>query len=138
MIERYKRPDIKNAQSIIESAKREMDFTLSIPVKEEAGTTIIRNIYESFRMLGDALLTARGGSVQADHAKQIDELLKLQVKTSRPIQLISNLRQLRHNMNYYGYRPKLIEVEDVVSLAKSCFEPLYKEVKKKIDSQEIK
>ena len=133
MIARYKRPDAKNAQSIIESAKRDMDFTLSsIPIKEEAGTTIIRNIYESFRMLGDALLTVQG--VEGDHILQIDELLKLQVKTSRPIQLISNLRQLRHNMNYYGYKPNLVEVRDVISLAESCFEPLYKEVKKKIIS----
>jgi hypothetical protein len=132
MIARYKRPDAKNAQSIIESAKRDMDFTLSLPIKEEAGTTIIRNIYESFRMLGDALLTAQGGD--GDHITQINELLKLQVKTSRPIQLIDNLRQLRHNMNYYGYKPNLAEVRDVISLAESCFEPLYKEVKKKINS----
>ena len=134
MIARYKRPDAKNAQSIIESAKRDMNFTLSsVPIKEEAGTTIIRNIYESFRMLGDALLTAQGAEV-SDHKEQIKELLKLPVKTSRPIQLIDNLRQLRHNMNYYGYKATLAEIEDVISIAKSCFEPLYKEVKKKIST----
>ena len=133
MIRRYKRPDSKNAISITEAAKREMEFTLSsIKVVEDAGSTIIRNIYESFRMLGDALLTYYG--MVGDHFIQIDELLKLQVKTSRPIQLIANLRQLRHNINYYGYKPNLIEVEDIISLAKSCFEPLYREVKKQINS----
>jgi hypothetical protein len=131
---RYKRPDIKNALSIIESAKRDMNFTLhSIEVTEESGTTIIRNIYESFRMLGDALLTAKGISA-ADHIEQIKELLKLNVKTSRPIQLIDNLRQLRHNLNYYGYRPSLIEIKDIVSLAKSCFDALYSETDKIIKS----
>ena len=83
-------------------------------------------------MLGDALLTAKG--TEGDHAEQIKELLKLQVKTSRPIQLIDHLRQLRHNMNYYGYKATLIEIEDIISLAKSCFEPLYNEVKKRINS----
>ena len=43
---RYKRPDKKNALSIIEVAKRDMDFTLSIKVTEESSPTIIRNIYE--------------------------------------------------------------------------------------------
>ena len=134
MIARYKRPDAKNALSIIEAANRDMGFTLSsIKVVEEAGTTIIRNIYESFRMLGDALLVMQGTQI-ADHQVQIQELLKLKVDTPRPIQLIENLRQLRHNMNYYGYKPNLIEIEDVISLAKSCFEPLYKEAKRKITS----
>jgi hypothetical protein len=127
---RYKRPDIKNALSIIEASKREMNFTLSsIKVSEESGTTIIRNVYESFRMLGDALLTAKGISA-IDHVEQIKELLKLNVRTNRPIQLIDNLRQLRHNLNYYGYRPSLIEVEDVISLAKNCFNALYLETNK--------
>jgi uncharacterized protein (UPF0332 family) len=128
---RYKRPDIKNAISILEAAKREMEFTLTISVKEEAGTTIIRNIYESFRMLGDALLTSKGIEV-SDHLEQIGELFKLSVKTERPIQIIDNLRRLRHNMNYYGYKPNIEEVKDAILIAKACFIPLYNEVSKKI------
>ena len=120
---RYKRPDAKNALSIVSASKRDMEFTLSLEVTEKAGATIIRNIYESFRMLGDALLVARGTESE-DHILPIKELLKLEVKTSRPIYLIDNLRRLRHNINYYGYSPKLAEVEDVVSIAKSCFKPL--------------
>ncbi|MAF35907.1 hypothetical protein CL622_02195 [archaeon] len=57
---RFKRQDKKNALSIIESAKSEIKFTLTLPIKEESGPTIIRNIYESFRMLGDALLVNKG------------------------------------------------------------------------------
>ena len=53
---RHKKPDFKNALSIIEASKKQIDFTLSLEVKEEAGPTMVRNIYESFRMLGDALL----------------------------------------------------------------------------------
>ena len=75
-------------------------------------------------MLGDALLIAQGIKSE-DHILPIRELLKLKVKTSRPIYLIDNLRRLRHNINYYGYSPKLVEVVDVVSIAKSCFKPLF-------------
>jgi len=126
---RYKRPDKKNALSIIKAAKRDMNFTLSIGMSEEAGTTIVRNIYECFRMLGDALLVAKGIESK-DHVAPIKELLKLKVNTTRPINIIDNLRKLRHNINYYGYSPKLLEIEDAVSLAKSCFNPLLRAVTK--------
>lgn len=128
----YKVPDKKNALSIIEASKRDMDFTLTLKLTEEAGATIIRNIYECFRMLGDALLVVKGIKSQ-DHIEPIKELFKLNVNTPRPIYLIDNLRKLRHNINYYGYSTKIVEVEDVISLAKSCFEPLLEAVKKEID-----
>jgi len=131
---RYKRPDRKNALSILDAAKRDVKFTLSLEVTEESGATIIRNIYEGFRMLGDVLLVARGIK-STDHIMPIKELLILQVSTSRPIRLIEGLRQLRHNINYYGYSPKLVEVEDVVSIAKSCFKPLFNAVVTKINAE---
>jgi len=129
---RYKRPDKKNALSIINAAKRDMEYTLSIQVTEKSGSTIIRNIYECFRMLGDALLVAKGIESE-DHIMPVKELLKLKVVTSRPINLIDNLRKLRHNINYYGYSPNLIEIEDVISIAESCFSPLLESVLKEIN-----
>ena len=129
---RYRVPDMKNALSIIEASKRDMRYTLTLRLAEDSGATIVRNIYECFRMLGDALLVAKGIQSQ-DHIMPIQELLKLKADTSRPIYLIDNLRKLRHNINYYGYSPKIVEVEDVISLAKSCFEPLLEVVRKEID-----
>ena len=126
---RYKKPDRKNALSIIEAAQREMTFTLSLKPTEESAPTIARNIYECFRMLGDALLVIDGIESE-DHRMPINELLKLKVKTKRPTYLIDNLRRLRHNINYYGYRPNVLEAEDAVSIAKNCFEPLFVAIKK--------
>ena len=130
---RYKRPDKKNALSIVNAAERDMRFTLTLKPDEGSASTITRNIYESFRMLGDALLVNEGIESQ-DHIMPIRELLKLRVSTTRPINIIGNLRTLRHNINYYGYNPKISEVEDVISIAKSCFEPLKKAVLEKIES----
>ncbi|MFH1456387.1 MAG: hypothetical protein ABIF40_05570 [archaeon] len=129
---RYKRPDKKNALSIVEAAKRDMKFTLTIKPNENSASTIVRNVYESFRMLGDALLVAKGISSE-DYLMPIKELMKVKVETKRPINLIDNLRRLRHNVNYYGYKPNLEEVKDVISVAKTCFEPLYKAVFEKIN-----
>jgi len=128
---RYKMPDKKNALSLMDAAKKEMAFTLKLQVNEEAGPTIVRNIYESFRMLGDALLISEGMESE-DHVMPIKELLKLRVETDRPINLIDNLRRFRHNINYYGYQPKLSEIKDTISIARSCFDQLYLEVLKKI------
>ena len=126
---RYKRPDQKNALSILEATEREMKFTFSINLSEESGSTIVRNIYECFRMLGDALLVAKGVKSE-DHIAPIKELIKVKVKTERPIYIIDNLRRLRHNINYYGYKPSLEEVQDAISIAESTFQPLLEAVKK--------
>lgn len=129
---RYKRPDKKNALSIIGAAERDMKFTLSMKTTEDSGSTIVRNIYECFRMLGDALLLSEGIESE-DHIAPIRELTKLKVETERPINLVDNLRRLWHNINYYGYKPKLDEVKDVISIAETTFQPLLKTVKKKLD-----
>ncbi|MEK6844426.1 MAG: hypothetical protein AABX83_03300 [Nanoarchaeota archaeon] len=132
MNDRIKHEDKKNALSIINAAEREMQFTLKQIVTEESAFNIIRNIYESFRMLGDAQLISKG-IVSKEHTTQIKELEKIKVETERPIRLIDTLRKLRHNINYYGYIPTKAEAEDAVSIAKACFNPLLKEIKKNLN-----
>jgi len=129
---RYKYPDKKKALSIVEASERDMmKFTLTIKLNEYSGSTIIRNIYEDFRMLGEALLVAQGIESK-DHIEAINELLKLGVNTKRPLASIDNLRRIRNNINYRGYIPKFQEAEDAISLANACFIPLVKTVKQKI------
>lgn len=120
---RYKRPDKKNAVSILEAAQRDMNYTDSLEVSEQSGATVIRNIYECFRMLGDSLLVARGIKAE-DHITPIKELMGLNVKTERPLFILDNLRRLRHSINYYGYKPSLDEVREVKLIAKSAFSNL--------------
>ncbi len=128
---RQKKPDKKNALSIVEAAKNDMEFTLSLKVTEASGSTIVRNIYECFRMLGDALLVARGIE-STDHVMQIKELMGLKVSTMRPLGVLDNLRRLRHNINYNGYKPTIPEVKDAIKIAEGCFEPILREVLKLI------
>jgi len=129
---RIRRPDKKNALSLIQAAGKDMKFTLSIPPTEASGPTVVRNIHECFRKLGDALLIAQGIESE-DHILPIKELMKLKAETSRPISLLDNMRRLRININYYGYRPNLDEVIDAISIAKSIFKPLKDVVLEKMD-----
>jgi hypothetical protein len=128
---RYKRPDEKNAISLVEAAEREMKYTLTLNLSEASAPTIIKNIYECFRMLGDSLLLSKG-VYSDDHVTPIKELIDLKIQTIRPMHLIDNLRRLRININYYGYKPNLSEAEDAISIAKVLFNPVLSEVKKKI------
>ncbi len=128
---RQKAPDKKKALSIIEAAKRDMKFTLTLEATDASGSTIVRNIYECFRMLGDALLVARGIEAN-DHVMPINELFTLSVETTRPIMVIGSLRQIRHNINYYGYKPKMSEIADAISIADSCFQAVFDVVFEKI------
>ena len=130
---RIKHFDKKNALSMITAAEREMQFTLKQIVTEESSFNIIRNIYECFRMLGDAKLISKG-IVSKDHIDQIKELERINVETTRPIKLIDSLRKLRHNINYYGYLPNKSEAEDAISIAKSCFYQLLNAIKKDIQA----
>ena len=124
-------PDKRKALSLIQASENDIGFTLTLKPNKSSGNTIVRNIYECFRMLGEALLISRGIKSD-DHILPINELMKMDVNTTRPISLLDNLRRLRHNINYQGYSPSVVEVEDVISLAKSCFEPLKKTVLEKI------
>lgn len=109
-----------------------MRFTLTLPISVDSTFTIVRNIYECFRMIGDALLVSQG-IVATDHYEPISALLKMEVDTRRPISTIDNLRRLRHNINYYGYHPTIAEANDTIDIAKSCFKPLLNAVRNRIE-----
>ena len=69
---REKHPDKKNAQSILDASERQMKYTLTLAPTDESAFNIIRNIYECFRMIGDALLVSMGKKTE-DHIKQKSE-----------------------------------------------------------------
>ena len=134
-MQRQKHPDKKNAGSIVDASLKQMKYTLTLESNDNSAFNIIRNIYECFRMLGDALLITQGIESE-DHLAPIHELLKIRVETPRSITLVDHLRRIRHNINYYGYTPKKEEADDAISLAKACFEPLFNAVKKGIEKNE--
>jgi len=135
MIQRYKHPDKKNAASIISASSKQMKYTLSLESNDDSAFNIIRNIYECFRMLGDAILVLQG-RISEDHVEQIRVLENLNIQTERPIKLVDNLRRMRHNINYYGYAPKKVEADDAISLAKACFKPLLEAVRNEVEKNQ--
>ena len=133
---RNKIPDKQEALSIIESSKKDMDYTLTLQISEDSANTIIRNVYECFRMLGEALLISRGIST-SDHIAMINELMKIDLDSSYPLPLLDNLRRLRHSINYYAYRASKEEAEYAINLAKNNFKILFIKVKEMITNQKL-
>ena len=129
---RIKTPDMKKANSLVDSSIEDMKYTLTLGINEKSSNTIVRNIYECFRMLGEALLSKKGIE-STDHITPINEIISLQVKTKRPLNILDNLRRLRRNVNYYGYKSTKEDAKHAVDFAKECFYILFKEVKKIIN-----
>ncbi len=128
-----KHHDKKNAKSILAAAEKQMKYTLTLTPTEESAFNIIRNIYECFRMIGDAILVSTG-KFSEYHTEKIKILEDMKVKTERPIKLVDNLRRMRHNINYYGYSPRKIEAEDAINLARSCFYQLLSRAQEEIEN----
>ena len=83
-------------------------------------------------MLGEASLIYKGIKSE-DHITSINEIINIKdINTPRPIHILDNLRRLRHNINYYGYKPNLNETKETVLFAKSCFKIICNDIKKKI------
>ena len=106
-----KLPDKERAKSLIQNSIKDLKYTLTLNISEESANTIVRNIYESFRMLGEAILLKKG---------------------IRPIQAIDNLRKIRHGINYYGYIPKKEEADDAILLAKEIFKEVLDKAKNRV------
>ncbi|MEK6841766.1 MAG: HEPN domain-containing protein [Nanoarchaeota archaeon] len=129
---RRKTSDVKKAISLINSSNEDMKYTTTLDINESSANTIVRNVYECFRMLGEALL-AKKGIESKDHATPINELISLQIKTARPLNILDNLRRLRRNVNYYGYKSTSEDAKNAINFSKECFFILLKEVNKRVN-----
>lgn len=131
---RTRAPDKIKAKSLLEAAELEMRFLINLNPTKEAGQTIIGRLYENFRRLGETLMLIRGKESvgQGQHNDNINELLLLKIKTDRPINVLESLKKTRMDINYDGYIPTIDEINDSISIAKTCFNPILEEIKKEL------
>jgi len=114
------KPDKAKARSLLAAATQDIRTAKELSVHEHTARTIVRNVYEAFRMLGEARL-ALAGIKSADHDTQIQEILRLDIATSPPLRTLEHLKQLRHAINYKGYQPDPEEVKEALLLAQKVF-----------------
>jgi|SRR3989344_3002677 len=128
-------PDKFKARSMLQAAEIEIKFIKTLKPSQESAATIVRSVYEVFRMLGNALLLMRGKEATGidHHTEMIKELFTLKADTARPIQILLNLKSLRNRINYQGYIPAGEEAEDALAIVESCFDPILDEIKKELN-----
>ncbi len=127
-------PNPAKAQSLLLAAEHQVSYSKTIAVSEEATPIIIKEIYDSFLMTGEALMLLRGKHAQSKghHRIILNELITLPINTSRPLENLKTLQELRRKILYDGYHPTITEAHDVLSLADACFPPLLEAVKKEV------
>jgi len=59
-----------------------------------------------------------------DHIESIKAIESLNIKLSRPLKIIDNLRKTRRGINYYRYKPKKDEADEAITFAKEVFHPI--------------
>ena len=124
-------PDKAKAAGIVATAEKNILAIERLEIDNTAAPLIVSTIYESFRMLGDALLTAEGFETEGrdHHSEMISRLMQLKVSTNRSLLVLDDLRKKRNKINYDGYLPTGDEVNDVIAIKNSLWKPLLAEVK---------
>jgi uncharacterized protein (UPF0332 family) len=113
-------PDKRKAEGFVLMAKSDLNIALQLSKFPGSENLIIRNIYECFRMLGEAILFSKGMK-SSDHVLPINEVISFAEKQGINMKILDSLRRLRHNINYYAYAATKKEAEEVVKVAKENF-----------------
>ncbi len=114
------RPDKAKARSLLSAAAQDIRTAQELTIRKHTARTVVRNIYEAFRMLGEARL-ALAAIKSGDHDTQLQEVLRLEIHTTPPLRNLEHLKQLRHAINYKGYQPESEEVREALLLAQLVF-----------------
>ena len=119
---------------MLKNAEDDIEFTLKLKISRDSCNTIIRNIYEAFRMLGEAVLLSKGFK-SFDHKAMIEELLKLD--KNEHLLFLNTIKEIRHKINHKGYQAGIEETKDIIDFAEQHFNNIFKKVKNEIDNFSI-
>jgi len=119
---------------MLENAKEDIKFTLKLKISKDSCNTIIRNIYEDFRILGEAVLLSKGIK-SFDHKAMIEELIKLD--NDAHLLFLNTIKEIRHKINHKGYSSAITEAKDAIDFAEKHFNDIYEKVKNEIENFSI-
>lgn len=127
---RIRVPDAKRTTSLISSAKNNTDVALKISLNEDNASVIFREIYESIRQLGDALLWKQGLE-PLNHEVSMNALKELNIKNKYMLNYLSRFKAIRHDINYRGFKATVSQVEELRDFWNKCSVQIIQEIEKK-------
>ncbi len=135
---RKRSPDMKQADTLIDAANERASIAKAIPLSEKSATTILSELYESFKNLGNARWWVLGYKPTKDaHVVSMLIISKAQIAHAYKVQNIDRFRQLRNKANYDGYRVTLGEAKEILGLWNEVSEELIEWVKEKRSGNKV-
>ncbi len=116
---RPKQADKEMIKSLIKSVETNIKITKAIPLNEDSSTVIFREIYESIRQLGDAYWWSLGYEPQ-NHEISLDILKELEIKDRIKLNFLSRFKDIRHDVNYRGFKVTANQAKEIVEFWDSC------------------
>jgi len=128
---RIRQRDTEKIKSMIQSAEINVGVTKSVPLNEDSGTLIFREIYESIRQLGDAYWLSLGYE-PSNHEISLDALKELSIKNGVKLNFLSRFKQIRHDANYKGFRVSTAQAKEIIEFWGSCGKDIINAIKSKL------
>lgn len=119
---RHRQVDKERVKSLIESAKTNAEVAIQIEVNEKSATLIFREIYESIRQLGEAILWIEGVEPVGvgSHGVSLDALKDLEIKNKIKLNYLDRFKKIRNDANYQGYRVSISQAQEIILFWKEC------------------
>lgn len=128
---RNRQKDIKEIQSMINSAEINIKVVKTIKINEETATLIFREMYESIRQLGEARWLILGYE-PTNHEISLESLKELNVKEKIKLNSLDRFKKIRHDINYKGFRATVLQAEEILDFWDKCGEEILRILKKEI------
>lgn len=134
---RKRQKDDEKIKSMIHSAEINVKVTKNIPLNDDTATLIFREMYESIRQLGDAQWWILGYEPN-NHEISMEALKDFDIKEKVKLNSLDRLKQIRHDINYKGFRASENQAKEIVEFWDICGKEILNILKQKIKDKEEK
>jgi hypothetical protein len=120
--------DRERIKSIIRSAQVNSNVIIKIPLNDDSASIIFRELYESIRQLGDAMLWSNGYE-PLNHEVSMDALRSLDIKNKILLNHLTRFKSIRNDINYRGFRASQTQAREIIDFWKKCCPEIIEKLK---------
>jgi hypothetical protein len=128
---RKRQIDKEKILSMVKSAETNATVAKTVKINEDGATLVFREIYESIRQLGDACWWSEGYE-PTNHDISLDALKELDIKEKLKLNFLDRFKQIRHDVNYRGFRASVTQANEILEFWDSCSKDIIKIIMSKL------
>ncbi|HIH31195.1 TPA: hypothetical protein HA235_00660 [Candidatus Woesearchaeota archaeon] len=123
--------DIERIKSILKSAQANAKVVANMALNDDSASVIFREIYESIRQLGDAMLWMNGYE-PLNHEVSLDALRSLDIKNKILLNHLSRFKAIRNDINYRGFTASQSQAKEIIDFWKKCTPEIIEKINKEM------